>query len=80
MTVDIVLRIRLGLRQVVDEVVFSRPTPVVGPEVDITIVDIFIGTDTLIAIPVVLTAPRPLAADGNQMVRVETAYEGRCLT
>jgi hypothetical protein len=55
--VYVVFRILLGLRQVFYQMVLPRPTPVVGPKMDVAIVNVLIAADALIAVPVVLTAP-----------------------
>ena len=79
MAVDIVAgAVATGL-EVVDEMVGACPRPVVGPEVDIAVVDIGIGADALIGRIVVLAAPRALTADGDEVVGVETADECRGL-
>ena len=79
MAVDIILRVRLRLRQVVYQVILSSPAPVIGPQVDIAIVDILVSTDALPTAVIALTAPGALAADGDQVVRVQLADQGRCL-
>ncbi len=68
--VDVRLGVLTGLWQVLDERVGLGPTPVVGPQVDIAVVDIGVGTDAGPAAEVVLTAPRALAADGDEVVLV----------
>ena len=77
--VYIVLRVSLGARQVLDERVLLGPAPVVGPQVDVGVVDVLVGRDALPAVEVVLAAPGALAADADQVVGVERADERRCL-
>ena len=79
MTVDIVLRVRLGLRQVLNQMILTRPTPVIGPQVDIAVVDILVSTDALPTAVVALTAPGALAADGDQVVGIQLTDQGGSL-
>ena len=49
----------------------AQPSPVEGPQVDVAVVDVSIGTDARPAAEVVLATPRALAAHGDEMVLVE---------
>jgi hypothetical protein len=57
MTVNIVLGVLAGNAKVFDEMILACPRPVIGPKVYVTVVYVAVGTDTLIAPKVVLTAP-----------------------
>ena len=57
MLVDILLGVLTGTRQMLDERVRMRPSPVVRPQMYITVVDVAVGTDALVALNIILTAP-----------------------
>ena len=76
MTVDILLRIRLGPRQVLYERVCFRPAPIVGPQVDVGIVNVLIGGNAFPTTEVILTAPCALRTDADQVVGIEFTDEG----
>ena len=80
MLVDIVLGIFAGTRQILHQTVALCPSPVIRPEVYVTIVDVLVCTDTMVAVIVHFTAPCSLTTDRDEVVGVDTADECRSLT
>jgi hypothetical protein len=79
MAVYIVLGILTSLSEVFNEMVFASPTPVIRPQMNVTIVDILVGTDTFIAVIVILAPPRALTTNADEVVGIKATNESRSL-
>ena len=77
--VDILFGVLARHSEVIDEVVFACPTPVVWPQMYIAVVYIGVSTDALVACYIVLAPPTALTSDTDKMVLVERAYQSTCL-
>ena len=79
MGIDILLGVLARHTQVFHKMFLASPAPVVGPEMNVAIVYILVGTDTFIAGDIVLTSPTALASDTDEVVTVERTNEAACL-
>ena len=71
MFINILLGVLAGYAQIFQQMVFSCPTPVVRPQMDIAIIHITVGTNALPAIQLAFTAPLAFTSDGDKMVLIE---------
>ena len=78
MLVDVGFGVCAGFPYIFLNAVFRCPAPVIGPDVDVHVVDVRIGMDLLEESDVFLASVLSFASRRNQVVRVERTDECGC--
>ncbi|CUQ63719.1 Uncharacterised protein [Segatella copri] len=71
MFINILLCVLAGDFQIFLQMVFSRPTPVVWPKMNVAIIYILVGTDPFPTVQFTFTSKFTFATDRNQMILIE---------
>ena len=71
MFINILLCVLAGDSQIFQQMVYSRPTPVVWPKMNVAIIHILVGTDPFSTVQFTFTSPFAFATDRNQMILIE---------